>query len=196
METHNIIISGIGGQGVNTLSSTIQKILLKNGKFCKGAIFKGGAQKRGAVYSTIRIFADQETGEHLSSIIPHGELHGLVALEATESLRYAKYFKSTTNLIVNEFSFDFYNERQKGGAKKVDVKSALSSHFENTYLNDYNKQSKELFGDESMVNVLIGLDAIKYKTLQIDTIDFLDEIQKKLNINYEKMMILMDLCNV
>lgn len=192
----NILIAGIGGQGVNTLSSVIQKILLTNGKFCKGAIFKGGAQKRGAVYSTIRIFPNEEIGQHMSSIIPHSELHILLALEATESLRYAKYFNPSTTLVVNDFSFDFYNERQPGGAKKVNVKEALTQNFDNTHLQNFSSQSQKLFGDESMVNVLIGLEAIKLKALAIDPIEFLDEFQKKLKINYEKMMVLMDLSDI
>ena len=193
---NNILIAGIGGQGVNSLSSVIQKILLANGLFCKGAIFKGGAQKRGTVYSTIRIFSDPELGQNMSSIIPNGELQTLLSLEATESLRYAKYYSPSTTLLVNDYSFDFYNERQVGGAKKIDVKDALNSNFENATIQNFSQQSTELFGDDSMINVLIGLEAIQLKLLPIDTYDFLDEFQKKTKINYENMMILMDLCNI
>ena len=194
--SQNILIAGIGGQGVNSLSSVIQKILLANGTFCKGAIFKGGAQKRGTVYSTIRIFKSEEVGQHMSSTIPTGELHTLLALEATESLRYSSLFSPDTSMLVNNFSFDFYNERQTGGAKKVDVQKALKTNFINSHLIDFSAQSTALFGDDSMINILLGLEAIKHNILPIDPIEFLDEFQQKTKINYEKMMILMDLCDI
>lgn len=192
----NIIICGIGGQGVNLISSTIQKILLGEGKFCKGAMYKGGAQKRGTIYATIRIFEDEAQSQLYASQIPYGMLDVLIALETTEALRYAKYFGAETKMIVNDYNFPFYNERYQNTTVKPQSRTMLQKAYPQAYLKNYNNISKDLFQDESMVNVLATIDAIRAGTLNIDMIAFLDAIQQKTKASYEKTNLMMEYADI
>ena len=55
----NIIVCGIGGQGILTLSNIIRKMALSNGYKCEGATFKGGAQRMGSIHSELRIITNK-----------------------------------------------------------------------------------------------------------------------------------------
>lgn len=192
----NILIVGLGGQGVSTLSKVIQKTVIQNGRFCKGAIFKGGAQKRGCVYSTVRIFNSEDACKKYSAIIPNGELDLLIGLEANEALRYHKLFHKETHFIVNNFTFPFYNERYRTNVKTFDPIKVLKENFTNLIIKDISKQSENEFGHQRMVNILIGYEVIKQGKLSIDVIDYLEAYQNITKFNYELMMTLMKLFKI
>ena len=195
MNIKNILITGLGGQGINALYQVLQSTIIHAGLFCKGAIFKGGAQKRGAVYAMIRIFEDKSVGQYLSPIIPNGDLDLLVAFEVNEALRYHRFFHKNTKMIINDFAFPFYNERFKN-TKKENPLEKIKTHFDSITVIDFNKKSQEAFGHPKMANVLMGFEVIKTKEIPIDVVDFLDNFQKKVSIKYEDMLVLMEIMNV
>ena len=189
-EQKNILIAGVGGQGVNTLYHVLQTAILKKGLSSKGAIFKGGAQKRGTVYAMIRIFDNDELHAQFSPMIPEGELDLLIALEVNEALRYSRFYNAQTTMIINDFSTPFYNERfsKKTKINPIDL---LSVHFKNLIVRDYNELSIKESSSDKMLNVLIGLEAIEQGFLPVEKEEFLDSFQKKLQFSYEDMVVLM-----
>lgn len=192
-KSKNILIVGIGGQGVNTLYLILQELILKAGLFSKGAIFKGGAQKRGAVYAMIRIFETEFEQEAFAPIIPKGELDLLIALEANEVLRYDSFYQKDTQMIINDFTFPFYNERFRKNKTDENVLKTITTHFSNLDIRNFSEQSKALFGHERMINILIGLYVVKKEFIKIEVEDYLDLFQSKLSIPYEDMLKLLDL---
>lgn len=51
----DMIVAGIGGQGVNSLVKVLAEFLQQSGFFCQFTIHKGGAQSLGSVYAELRV---------------------------------------------------------------------------------------------------------------------------------------------
>ncbi|BFH73787.1 indolepyruvate oxidoreductase subunit beta [Sulfurisphaera javensis] len=94
MEKLNILIAGVGGQGVITLGKIIAQSALISGVKALVAETHGLAQRGGAVNVHVRL------GEVYSPLIRKADL--LVALEATEALRNLSYADENTMIILNE----------------------------------------------------------------------------------------------
>lgn len=91
----NIILAGVGGQGILTIASIIDQAAMQQGLFVKQAEVHGMSQRGGAVESHLRI-ADHPL---FSDLIPIGEADLILSVEPMESLRYLP-FLSQKGLIV------------------------------------------------------------------------------------------------
>jgi indolepyruvate ferredoxin oxidoreductase beta subunit len=91
----DLIVVGVGGQGVILLSHVIGKSALKAGYSVRGAETHGMAQRGGSVISHIRI------GCEYGPMVPPGGADILVALEPAEALRYAHYLVKDGVVLVN-----------------------------------------------------------------------------------------------
>ncbi|HLE12172.1 MAG: hypothetical protein A2504_13565 [Bdellovibrionales bacterium RIFOXYD12_FULL_39_22] len=110
----NIIITGIGGQGISRLTKSIWTLSQKSSFSVQGAIFKGGAQTLGSVYSTMRIFFSKTVDyEYYSSQILERELDLLIALEPYEALRFQRYFGPQTKIICSSQIAPIWIERHR-----------------------------------------------------------------------------------
>ena len=190
-KTINILITGLGGQGVNALYEVLQKTILRSGMYCKGAIFKGGAQKRGSVYAVIRTSGQEQYAQHYSPMIAKGELDVLIGLEANEAARHYPLFNKKTKVVVNDYQFPFYSERFEGVTPKEDPIVRLKTDFGAQGIIDFNQKSKQTFGHLKMVNILMGLEAINQGFIPIDKMDFLEIFEQKVSIKYEELLLLM-----
>jgi len=91
----DLIIAGVGGQGILTIAQAISTAALKRGLHVKQAEVHGMAQRGGGVQSHLRI-SDQEIH---SDLVPTGQADLLVAVEPLESLRYVHYLNDDGALI-------------------------------------------------------------------------------------------------
>jgi len=182
----NLLIAGIGGQGVNSLSIALQNACIKEGLYCKGSIFKGGAQKRGAIYSFIRIFPKKTTHvENYGSEITESDLDVLLALEYNESLRYIKYYNTDTKLIVNRNEIAFFSKRYHQDIVTVKPDEVLQKHFPNTIIKDFSKKSIQYFETQKMLNFIMGIQAIRIAKLPIKESTFIKEFIKHVSLSNE-----------
>jgi indolepyruvate ferredoxin oxidoreductase beta subunit len=85
--TFDIILAGVGGQGVLSLSSIIAAAALDEGLSVKQSEVHGMAQRGGAVTAHLRL-ADHPIE---SDLIPLGCASMILSLEPLESLRYLEY---------------------------------------------------------------------------------------------------------
>ncbi len=92
----DIIISGVGGQGILSISYIICSAALKVGWNFKQAEVHGMSQRGGAVQSHLRI----SDGKISSDLIPLGTADLVLSVEPLESLRYVQYL-STDGYIVS-----------------------------------------------------------------------------------------------
>ncbi len=93
----NIMLVGVGGQGVLLASELICRVALKSGYDVKKSEVHGMAQRGGSVVSNVRI------GEKIySPLIARGETDILLAFEQMEALRWINYLKKDGVAIVNE----------------------------------------------------------------------------------------------
>ncbi len=97
MAVTNVLIAGVGGQGVILSSEILALAALADGRDVKQGEFHGVAQRGGAVFSHVR-FGDQVH----SPMVPRGQVDFLLALEKLEALRYAHFVKPGGTIIVND----------------------------------------------------------------------------------------------
>lgn len=101
MKYSNIILAGVGGQGILTIATTIGMASLKEDLFFKQSEVHGMSQRGGAVQSHFRI-SDQPVH---SDLIPKGQADLILSVEPLESLRYLPFLKSDGWLICNATPF-------------------------------------------------------------------------------------------
>lgn len=86
---HNIIIAGVGGQGILTIARVLSLAAMQRGLNVKQAEVHGMSQRGGAVYSHLRISSE----EIFSELIPAGQADIVLAVEPLEALRYAEMLR-------------------------------------------------------------------------------------------------------
>lgn len=87
----DIILAGVGGQGVLSVSAVIAGATARLGWYVKQSEVHGMAQRGGAVSAHLRM-ADRPVH---SDLIPRGGADLILSLEPMESLRYLDYLSST-----------------------------------------------------------------------------------------------------
>ncbi len=93
----DIVVVGVGGQGVILISHIIGTAALKAGYPVRGAETHGMAQRGGSVISHIRL------GCEFGPMVPAGGADILVALEPVEALRYGHYLSTGGIALVNTY---------------------------------------------------------------------------------------------
>ena len=96
METKNIMIVGVGGQGSLLASKLLGRLLLNEGYDVKVSEVHGMSQRGGSVVTYVR-YGDKV----YSPIIDKGEADFIVSFEKLEAARYAAYLKKDGKIIVN-----------------------------------------------------------------------------------------------
>lgn len=93
----DIILAGVGGQGILSIAAVIGMAALKSGLQLKQAEVHGMSQRGGDVHSNLRI-ADHEI---FSDLIPYGHADLIISVEPMESLRYLPWLSKDGWLISN-----------------------------------------------------------------------------------------------
>lgn len=93
----DIILAGVGGQGILTIAAVLGRAALSSNLDMKQAEVHGMAQRGGAVQSHFRI---SDTKVH-SDLIPIGAADLILAMEPMESLRYLPWLGSEGWVITN-----------------------------------------------------------------------------------------------
>jgi indolepyruvate ferredoxin oxidoreductase beta subunit len=83
----DIILAGVGGQGILSIAYVIDNAALKEGLSFKQAEIHGMAQRGGAVQSHLRLSNEPI----FSDLIPKGAADMILSVEPLESIRYFNY---------------------------------------------------------------------------------------------------------
>lgn len=97
----NIILSGVGGQGILTIAAVLDTAALSENLFIKQSEVHGMSQRGGAVQSHVRI-SDKEI---FSDLIPEGKADLILSVEPMELLRYTPFLKEEGWLVTDSESF-------------------------------------------------------------------------------------------
>ena len=81
----DIILSGVGGQGILSIATIIGAAAIKEGLYIKQAEVHGMSQRGGDVQSNLRISSEPIA----SDLIPLGKADLIISLEPMEALRYS-----------------------------------------------------------------------------------------------------------
>ncbi len=98
----DIILAGVGGQGILSIAAILGEAALSENLFLKQAETHGMSQRGGAVYSHLRI-SDREIA---SDLIPSGSAELILSVEPMESLRYLPYLSPKGYLVTNTTPFE------------------------------------------------------------------------------------------
>jgi Pyruvate/2-oxoacid:ferredoxin oxidoreductase gamma subunit len=156
-ETTNVILAGVGGQGVILASELLAMAAVHVGHDTKQTEVHGIAQRGGSVHSHVRF-----GGRVYSPLIKPGEADVLIATEKLEGLRFAHYVREGGVIVMNSYelppigaggqypheALDFL--RGKGFRVIVGSCIPLPEHFRGNLESDLGgPAASKAFGDQS-----------------------------------------------
>lgn len=157
----DIILAGVGGQGILSVATIIGEAAMNEGWQIKQAEVHGMSQRGGDVQSNLRI-SDQTIH---SDLIPLGKADVIISLEPMEALRYLPYLNKETGWIITS-STPFVNINNYPAAEQLDAEYAK---FPRVVRIDVEKLAKDNGSPRSANVVLLGA------------------AQKALGIEYQKL---------
>jgi indolepyruvate ferredoxin oxidoreductase beta subunit len=98
---NDIIISGVGGQGILSIAAAIGLAAVANNLFLKQSEVHGMSQRGGDVQSHLRL-SDKPV---MSDLIPYGKANLIISVEPMESLRYLPWLSKNGWLVTNSAPF-------------------------------------------------------------------------------------------
>jgi indolepyruvate ferredoxin oxidoreductase beta subunit len=98
---NDIILSGVGGQGILSIAATIGLAAVSNDLFIKQSEVHGMSQRGGDVQSHLRL-SDKPVS---SDLIPFGKADLIISVEPMESLRYLPWLSDNGWLVTNSNPF-------------------------------------------------------------------------------------------
>lgn len=97
----DIILAGVGGQGILSIAYVVDNAAMKQGLSFKQAEVHGMAQRGGAVQSHLRL-ADETI---FSDLIPRGKADMILSVEPMEAVRYLDYLAPDGVVITSSTPF-------------------------------------------------------------------------------------------
>jgi indolepyruvate ferredoxin oxidoreductase beta subunit len=151
MKKQDLIMVGVGGQGIVLASDILGEVAMTAGYDIKKTDTLGMAQRGGSVVSHVRI-----AGEVRSPLIKEGDADVLVAFEKLEAARWSYFLHDGATVIVNNqitppLSVSLGTARYPGDKEVEDI---LKQRAGRLYLVDGTQQALKL-GDIRSLNILM-----------------------------------------
>jgi indolepyruvate ferredoxin oxidoreductase beta subunit len=146
----DIILAGVGGQGILSIAAVIGEAALDDGLFMKQTEVHGMSQRGGDVQSHLRI-SDHAIA---SDLIPLGTADIIISLEPMEALRYLPYLKKDGWVVTNSKPFKNISDYPEL-EKIMEVYNLLP----NKIILDVEQIAKDLGAPRSSNVVLLGAAA-------------------------------------
>lgn len=143
----DIILSGVGGQGILSIATVIGQAALSEGLNIKQAEVHGMSQRGGDVQSNLRISSEPIW----SDLIPKGKADAIISLEPLEALRYLPYLSENGWIITS--SVPFVNI---GNYPEIEKVYAELNTMSNVVMLDVEALAKDLGAARSANIVLLG----------------------------------------
>ena len=121
----NILLAGVGGQGILLASEIICKVMMTVGYDVKKSEVHGMAQRGGSVTSHVRY------GKKVfSPIAQKGDVDILISFEKLETLRYLDYLKPDGMVIINDEELYPLSVNLGDATYPEDILETVRKHFE------------------------------------------------------------------
>lgn len=148
METKNIMIVGVGGQGTLLTSRILGGLAIHAGYDVKLSEVHGMAQRGGSVVTFVRY------GETVAEpIIEAGQVDVLIAFERLEALRYLHFLKKDGVIIVNDQRIDPITVVTGAASYPENIIDTLKAAH-TTYSIDAMTEAKKL-GNSKVFNIIV-----------------------------------------
>lgn len=177
----DIILAGVGGQGILTIATILGAAALKDNLYLKQAEVHGMSQRGGDVQSNLRI----SSNPIYSDLIPFGSADLIVSLEPMEALRYIPYLSKEGWVVTNTNPFvniDNYPEMKEVESELENCGNVVAFNMDET--------AKSLMSPRSSNMVLLGA-ASPFIDIKVDEIEtaitnlFAKKGEKIVNSNLE-----------
>lgn len=143
----DIILSGVGGQGIISIAAIIGSAALSQNMHIKQSEVHGMSQRGGAVMSNLRI-SDNPIA---SDLIPFGKADVIISVEPLEALRYLQYLSKDGWLITNLEPFTNIKDYPNAEYLEKSIKKV-----KNHVMINANNIAKEIKAKRSMNTVMLG----------------------------------------
>jgi indolepyruvate ferredoxin oxidoreductase beta subunit len=147
--TTNVLIAGVGGQGVILASDIMSEVFMEAGYDVKKSEIHGMAMRGGIVSSHFRF------GEKVySPLIKEGEVDILFAFEQLEALRWINHLRPDAKIVINDHKINppAVNLGETEYPKNIPEK--IKSKFSNFYLVKATEAALQI-GDSRAANVVL-----------------------------------------
>jgi indolepyruvate ferredoxin oxidoreductase beta subunit len=161
-KTFNIMFAGVGGQGLMLLSAILGKAAVDTGFKVMTGEQHGLSQRQGSIYVHFRI------GNPISPLIPYGRADMMIAMEASEALRYVEYLKKDGVIIMSNRIMPSVTETENVAMDKEkktkylvidDIVSKLKQITKNVILLDSLELALQAGNARTENSVLVGATA-------------------------------------
>jgi indolepyruvate ferredoxin oxidoreductase, beta subunit len=144
---NDIILSGVGGQGILSIAAVIGLAAIDNNLFLKQSEVHGMSQRGGDVQSHLRL-SDNPVS---SDLIPYGNADIIISVEPMESLRYLPWLSEKGWIVAN--SNPFINIPDYPPVEEI-IKEIKK--FKNSVVVDADTMAKEAGSLKSVNMVILG----------------------------------------
>ncbi len=169
MDTKNIMIVGVGGQGTLLTSRILGGVPLAAGYDVKLSEVHGMAQRGGSVVTYVRY------GKSVAEpIVEEGQADVLIAFEKLEALRYSHFLKKDGVLIINDQEIDPITVVTGVAEYPTDIIKTLSAPHKVIAI-DAAAEAKKLGNSRVFNTIVVGVAA---KHMDFDKNVWLDVISK------------------
>ena len=151
-QVKDIIVVGVGGQGILLATDVIANAFMKNDYDVKKSEVHGMAQRGGSVQSHVRCDLQQVN----SPLIPHRKADALLAFEKMEALRYAPAVKPDGYILYNTQQIPTVPMSTGQQEYPSDIDGNLANYSENTLPVDAMEEAKRLKNVRVVNTILIG----------------------------------------
>lgn len=167
----DIILSGVGGQGILSIAAVIGRAALEDGLHIKQAEVHGMSQRGGSVSTQVH------WGEKVNSpVIGKGAADIIVAFEKMEAVRYADFLKPDGIAVINDYEIAS-SSIAAGLCEYPDgCLEAMQQHFRCYVLNA--AEIAESLGSAKCMNIVLfgsmakalGMDDIDWESVIAETV--------------------------
>jgi len=178
-KTFNIIVNGVGGQGVITLLSLIDEAAFLEGYDVRSSELHGLSQRGGSVETHIRFGK-----EVYSPLIPNGKADLIISLEMLEGLREISKAGKATKFLVNEYLSPFV-----GSLSKEEIKNQFSNFKNELHVVPASEICKEKLQNEVVSTVYLLGYAVNQKLIQLKAESILRAIENIVPEKYRELNI-------
>jgi indolepyruvate ferredoxin oxidoreductase beta subunit len=177
----DLLVTGVGGQGVVLASDIIGETALAAGFDVKKTDTLGMAQRGGSVVSHVRL-----APKVWSPLIKDGEADLLLAFEKLEAARWSHYLKPGAIAIVNNYeqpplSVSLGQDKYPTDAQ---IAAALKRRTDQVYFIDGNKRAKELGNIRTLNIYMLGCFSV-FAPLDIDV--WQESISRRMSENIREI---------
>lgn len=173
----NIVIAGVGGQGIITLAQLIAEAAFVEGFDVKTSELHGLSQRGGSVETHVRF------GEKIySPLVAQRQADLIISLEKLETFRKLRYSSKETAFLVNDYSISY-----PGSPSDEEIGKMTEEIKNSKFLIPASKICQEKFQREVLSGVYLLGCAIKNAILPLKPDSIVKAIQKMMPEKYREI---------